>query len=101
MISFYKVTGDSLDPIYRSGDYVLLLKFPWVINSIRPGDVVVFQQIAYGMMIKIVETIEPDSGLISVVGANPDSTDSRQFGPIHRSDLIGKAFWHIRGPGHR
>jgi type IV secretory pathway protease TraF len=24
------------------------------------------------------------------------STDSRQFGPIPRSSLIGKVIWHIR-----
>jgi type IV secretory pathway protease TraF len=34
-----------------------------------------------------------------VVGAHPQSVDSRQFGPVSRDALIGKLVWHIPRPG--
>jgi signal peptidase I len=98
MIQLIKVTGDSLSPEYQEGDFVLVVKIPFFLRSIRPGDVIVFRQIAYGDLIKRVERIDPAADLLYVKGSHPDSQDSRQFGPIPRSDLIGKVIWHLRKP---
>lgn len=95
MLQFFKVTGNSLSPDYQEGDFVLLVKIPFFLRSIKPGDVVVFRHAAYGVMIKRVDRIVPEGDLLEVVGANNESTDSRHFGPIHRSDLVGKVLWHF------
>lgn len=99
MLQVIRVTGKSLSPEYQEGDFVLVVKIPFFLRSIRPGDMVVFRQIAYGMMIKRVERIDPEGDLVYVLGLHPDSTDSRQFGPIPRRDILGKVLWHIRKPG--
>jgi nickel-type superoxide dismutase maturation protease len=98
MLRIIKVAGRSLWPEYQEGDYVVLTTIPFFFNSIKRGDVVVFQHPEYGRMIKKVEQVSPEQGTIAVVGSHPDSIDSRQFGPIHKRDLIGKVLWHVPKP---
>ena len=96
MIQILKVTGESLSPFFLEGDFVVVSKIPFVLQKIKAGDIVVFRHPVYGTMIKKVEQITPDGEEIFVLGTHPESTDSRQFGPLHRGQLIGKVIWHIR-----
>jgi nickel-type superoxide dismutase maturation protease len=98
MLRIIKVTGKSLWPEYQEGDYVVLTTFPFSFRSLKRGDVVVFRHPEYDTMIKKVEQTSPEQGTISVIGNHPNSIDSRQFGPIHKRDLIGKVFWHVPKP---
>ena len=95
MIQILKVTGESLSPFFLEGDFVVVSKIPFVLRKIKAGDVVVFRHPVYGTMIKKVEHISPDGEEIFVLGTHPESTDSRQFGPLRRRQLIGKVIWHI------
>jgi nickel-type superoxide dismutase maturation protease len=95
MIQMLKVTGESLSPFFLEGDFVVVSKIPFVLRKIKAGDIVVFRHPGYGTMIKKVERISPDGEEIYVVGTHPESTDSRQFGPLQRRQLIGKVIWHI------
>jgi len=96
MIQILKVTGESLSPSFREGDYVLVVKTPFLLRSFRRGDLVVFNQPPYGVMIKRIDFLSPDGDNIFVIGSHPESTDSRQFGPIPRSNIIGKVIWNIK-----
>jgi nickel-type superoxide dismutase maturation protease len=96
MIQILKVTGESLSPFFLEGDFVVVSKIPFVLHKIKAGDIVVFRHPVYGTMIKKVEQITPDGEEIFVLGTHPESTDSRQFGPLRRGQLIGKVIWHIR-----
>jgi signal peptidase I len=98
MLRVIKVTGDSLYPRIRQGDFVVISKIPFLLNSLRPGDVVVFQHTILGILIKQIERISADRQSFFVMGTAPDSVDSRQFGAIRRHDLLGKVIWHIPGP---
>ncbi len=95
MIQMLKVTGESLSPFFLEGDFVVVSKIPFVLRQIKAGDIVVFRHPVYGTMIKQVETISPDGEQLFVLGTHPESTDSRQFGPLQRRQLIGKVIWHI------
>jgi nickel-type superoxide dismutase maturation protease len=95
MIQILKVTGESLSPLFLEGDFVVVNKIPFVMRKIKAGDIVVFRHPAYGTMIKQVEHISPDGEQLFVLGTHPESTDSRQFGPLQRRQLIGKVVWHI------
>ena len=95
MIQILKVTGESLSPFFQDGDFVLIVKIPAFLRSVRQGDIVVFRHPVYGIMIKQVERVSPDGEQIEVIGSHPDSTDSRQFGPVTRRSLIGKVVWHV------
>ena len=99
MIRIIKVKGRSLLPEYLDGDFVLILKIPFLFNRLHCGDTVVFEHPVYGMMIKKVDQIDPDTGEIEVIGLHENSVDSRQFGPVNRQDVIGKVLLHIKKPG--
>ena len=96
MIQILKVTGESLSPFFLEGDFVVVSKIPFVLRKIKAGDIVVFRHPVYGTMIKKVERISPDGEEIFVLGTHPESTDSRQFGPLSRRQLVGKVIWHIK-----
>jgi len=96
MIQILKVTGESLSPFFLEGDFVVVSKIPFVLRRIRAGDIVVFEHPTYGKMIKKVDHLSTDGNEIFVLGTHPESTDSRQFGPLSRRQLVGKVIWHIK-----
>ena len=98
MLRMIKVTGESLSPLFHEGDYVLITTVPFVVNKIKAGDTIVFQQLGYGTLIKQVEQANREEGTLVVAGLDPNSVDSRRFGPILRGDVIGKVIWHIPRP---
>jgi signal peptidase I len=101
MIQVIRVSGSSLAPIYQEGDFVVIVKIPFLlhINRLKEDDVIVFQLPDYGVMMKRVQYISSQDGGIFVYGTHPSSIDSRHFGPIRQIDIIGKVIWHI--PGQR
>ena len=96
MFHLLKVEGSSLEPGFIEGDFVLVSKIPFFFRPVRAGDVIVFNQVHYQTMIKYVESFEPETGEVYVVGTNPGSIDSRNFGPIRLSAVLGKVIWHIQ-----
>lgn len=99
MLQIIKVTGASLDPAYRDGDFVLTSKIPAWARGVRPGDVIVFQHPRYGMLIKLVEQHDRERDEITVRGLRDDSVDSRCFGPLRARDVAGVVIAHFRKPG--
>jgi signal peptidase I len=96
MLKMIRVTGASLSPVYLDGDYVLVVTIPFFLKRIKAGDVVVFRQEYYGLMIKKVREISNDGTRYFVVGTQKDSADSRNFGWIIKEDIIGKVLWNFR-----
>ena len=94
-LQLLKVSGYSLYPAYRDGDYVLVSKIPILFQGIRPGDVVVFRHSYLGKLIKLVERLESRGRSVFVVGLDEDSVDSRAFGAIPSNQVLGKVIWHI------
>ncbi len=98
ILKLLKVSGDSLVPVSRDGDFVLVSRIPYLFAAIRPGDVVVFRQEPYGTLVKMVESLGARGDEVSVVGTVPGSVDSNRFGPIPTRNVLGKVVWHIRRP---
>ena len=98
MLRFLKVTGDSLYPLIREGDFVLVSKIPFLFGAVRQGDIVAFSHPELGTLIKRVDWVSADRQQFFVVGTNEWSVDSRQFGPVERKTMLGKIIWHIRKP---
>lgn len=98
MLRFLKVTEHSLQPAYRDGDFVLISKVPILFGGPRPGDTIVFHRDPYGTLIKLVQRVDLARDEIFVIGLAEESIDSRQFGPIHSKDILGKVIWHISRP---
>jgi nickel-type superoxide dismutase maturation protease len=95
MLKLIKITGDSLTPEYNPGDYVITTALSFVLRALRSGDTVVFKHPVYGTMVKQVQSIDSKTGELFVIGTHPQSTDSRSFGAIPQSWLIGKVLWHF------
>ncbi len=95
LLQLLKVSGYSLFPAYRDGDFVFVSKVPILLSGIRPGDVVVFQHPLHGKLIKLVEHLESGGRSVYVVGLDTDSVDSRAFGAIPKQMILGKVVWHI------
>ena len=93
-----KVRGESLSPEFHAGDFILVVKSSAYLKHIKKGDVIVFHQPKYGVMIKKVDSISSDKNEIFVKGTHKDSIDSKYFGSIIQSDIIGKVIWHIKKP---
>jgi hypothetical protein len=98
MLRLLKVKEDSLAPDFQEGDFVVTIKIPLLRLNLRLGDIVVFRQPEYGILIKKVESFTADGESLFVVGSHPNSIDSRRFGAVPRRDLIGKVIWHVRKP---
>jgi signal peptidase I len=97
MCRILRISGDSLVPDYREGDFVLVCRIPFFFGRIQPGDTVAFRHPDYGTMIKKVAALVPGDRLF-VLGTGPHSVDSRRFGPIGQDAVIGRVIWHISRP---
>ena len=98
MLRLLKISGNSLEPEYQQGDFVLVSKIPLLFSAARPGDVVAFIHHAHGTMIKRVQSVSADGRSLFVVGAHPLSVDSRHFGSIASHSILGKVIWHVKKP---
>jgi signal peptidase I len=95
MLKLLKIVGDSLTPNFEHGDFVLVSKIPFLFRPPSPGDVVAFHQPGYGLLIKRIQSVNPD-GEFNVIGTRLESIDSRVFGTVKQAEMIGKVVWHIR-----
>ena len=95
MLKLLKIVGDSLTPEYQNGDFVMISKIPFLFVPPSTGDIVAFHQPGYGLLIKRIQGVNQD-GSVNVIGAHPDSIDSRVFGPVNKNNVLGKVIWHIR-----
>ncbi len=75
-----------MSPSYNDGDYCLALPLPrgWI----RPGQIVLFEHPAYGLMIKRVSAADPNG--IRVAGDAPASIAGADLGVIGWSDVRGR-----------
>ena len=89
-----EVAGDSMLPAIAPGDRLVVLRhprWPWRIGQLaalhdprRPGDAT--------LLVKRVTAVSDDG--VEVRGDNEAaSTDSRTFGPVSRSDLVGPVLY--------
>jgi signal peptidase I len=96
LLAILRISGHSLNPVYRDGDFVIVSKIPFLFRDIAPGDVVVFDHPVHRKMIKRVERIEEGGKSLFVVGTNDESVDSRRFGPIPRDWVLAKVIGCVR-----
>ena len=97
MLRLLRITGHSLGPDYRPGDFVLLGTAPWWRRRLRPGQVVAFRHPEHGLLIKRIVRLLP-GGDVWVEGDHPASLDSRRFGPVPPEAVLGRVLAHIRAP---
>jgi nickel-type superoxide dismutase maturation protease len=92
-----EVTGSSMAPTLLPGDRLLVVSPPWSPPPWpRPGVVVAVTdpRLPERTLIKRVVRIDRRTGTVEVEGDAADaSTDSRTFGPVPRSSVLGWAVY--------
>lgn len=95
-VVFYTIVdGHSMEPSLRDGNTILVEKYPLIHRHLQVGDVILFHEyntIGRGDgkidIKRVAEIMSPKSYF--VVGDNTKiSWDSRFYGPIHESQIIG------------
>lgn len=91
----YRIHGPSMLPEFKPGSLVLVEKLSYRFRNPARGEVIVFSsplgEQHIGRVIKEVET-----RMYWVEGDNTEeSTDSRQFGPVAKSDITGRVIWRV------
>ena len=84
------VAGQSMEPTFRDGDWLLVRRLR---RPPRAGELVVAAdpREPERLLVKRVRSVAPDGVTIQGDHADPaESTDSRQFGPIPRSAIVGR-----------
>jgi|ERR1700722_5282809 len=86
----YKIFGSSMIPTLKAGDMVLVNKIAYWFSSPKKNNIIAFRDPRDGKtLIKRITKIEGESYFVQ--GDNKNlSTDSRVFGMIRRSDILGK-----------
>ncbi|OGC92085.1 hypothetical protein A2899_04840 [Candidatus Amesbacteria bacterium RIFCSPLOWO2_01_FULL_49_25] len=96
IIGPYRIGGDSMEPNYSSGDVVMVDKISYRWKSPQAGDAVIIKT-PYGVMLKRIIRGTGEGGYW-VEGDNKEkSTDSRDYGAVPGSNVIGKAGIKIWG----
>lgn len=104
--SFHRVevVGPSMRPTLEPGDRLVVLsppfgRCPWP----EPGAIVALRDPRRQgrVLVKRVAAVDRRAGSIEVAGDDPStSTDSRNFGPVPRSSIVGRVIYRY-GPATR
>jgi nickel-type superoxide dismutase maturation protease len=93
------VEGTSMLPTLEPGDRLVAVRVPsqW---PLRPGTVVAVRDPRDPRRVLVKRVRSSRAGGIEVIGDNPNaSTDSRQFGALRRSALVGRCVYRYGPPG--
>jgi len=98
-----EVVGSSMAPALHPGDRLVVVRLPWrpPFGPV-PGQVVAVRDPRRPdrILIKRVRSVDRRSGTLEVEGDDPRaSTDSRSFGPVSRSAIVGRAVYRYAPAG--
>ena len=97
-INRFKIHDKSMEPNFKTGDYVLVNKLSYTFGNPSKGDVIVLKhpKEKNKFLIKRISVVT-NSDEYYVVGDNKSySQDSRHFGPIKKNLIVGKVLFRIK-----
>jgi len=90
----FRVAERSMSPALEPGDYVLVNRWAYRRREPAVGDLVVLRdpEREGRFLVKRIARVGPPGSYV-VAGENPaDSRDSRAFGPVPRSAIVGRVW---------
>ena len=96
-----RAVGDSMEPVVRSGDHLVVLRVARS-RTLRPGDLVALHDPRLppreGRLL-VKRVLHSGTSGVDVRGDNADrSTDSRTFGPVPRDRVVGRVVYRYAPP---
>ncbi|MEM7542277.1 MAG: S24/S26 family peptidase [Pseudomonadota bacterium] len=91
ILRLFKVTGDSMRPVYVPGDYLLVSRY-WF-RKPRVGDDVVGRSRSQGLVLKRVSDV--DGQAVKLAGLNALSATSESLGDFKHKDILGRVFLRV------
>lgn len=91
MFKIFKIKGNSMLPLIKSGDFILCSR----LKKIAINRLVVITHPDYKILIKRVVSIKTNGDFL-VAGDNPDSINSQQMGWFCAQQFIGSVILHIK-----
>ena len=98
----YEIAGGSMAPALDPGDFVIVDRGAFASRVPRRGDIVVVADPREPgrTLVKRVANVDLH-GALWLLGDNPEaSTDSRTFGPVRQSEVVGRVRWRYWPPGN-
>lgn len=90
LLTRIRIVGPSMEPALRTGDWWLVVRTQRVV----PGNVILLRHPLRPDLLVVKRVVRADRGGWWVEGDNAQSSDdSRQFGPVSTSDVIGRVWW--------
>ncbi len=96
------VVGGSMHPTLREGDRLVVVVAVWGRCRLAPGDVVALRdpREPWRVLVKRVAAVDRAADVLEVRGDAPDaSTDSRTFGPVPMTSVVGRVVYRYGPPG--
>jgi len=93
MLTIVKVSGRSMEPKYKDGDYLLLLKRS--VKKLRQGNDIVFSHPIYGTMVKQIKSVNSSNQIFTAIGLNPESLSEEVMGEISFKTIKGFPIYHF------
>lgn len=91
------VSGDSMSPTFHAGDWLVMRRIDSDrVKNIRLGSVVMVEREDRPGIYLIKRLQKSHGDLYWVEGDNPASTDSRQWGWITRTEIVGQFLFRIK-----
>lgn len=98
MLYIRRITGNSMYPTLRDGDYIWALRR--LRGHYRQGDIVLVDHPKYAKIVKRIQSID-SNGLFWLTGDGIESVSSTEMGPINHRQILAKMFWHICPKDHK
>ena len=93
LLSKFKISGHSMEPQFKNGDKVLASFIPFLFQSPKINDIVIFEY-KNKAFVKRIKKITGKKYFVQGDNRN-DSKDSRIFGEILKDQILGKFIFKL------